>query len=52
MISGITLDLNKLKLFAAASLTLGATLLASVSVAEEAAAPASDGCGKRSQLSG
>ena len=42
MISGITLDLNKLKLVAAASLALGATLLASVSVAEEGTAPATD----------
>ena len=41
MISGMTLDLNKLKLVAAASLALGATL-ASVSVAEEGTAPATD----------
>ena len=42
MISGMTLDLNKLKLVAAASLALGATFFASVSVAEEGTAPATD----------
>lgn len=42
MISEMTLGMNKLKLFAAASLTLGATLFAPVSMAEEGAAPATD----------
>ncbi len=42
MISEMTLGMNKLKLFAAASLTLGATLFAPVSMAEEGAAPDTD----------
>ena len=42
MISEMTLGMNKLKLFAAASLTRGATLFAPVSMSEEGAAPATD----------
>ena len=42
MFINMTLDLNKLKLLAAASLALGATVFAPVAMAEEGAAPATD----------